>query len=469
MTKRLILVADDDAAVRMVVNQALMRAGFSVRVTSNFSTLWQWIENGDGDCVISDVIMPDGDAFEVLPRIKAVREELPVILISAQNTFMTALKAHEGEAFEYLPKPFDLDKLVQSVERALSEPRGASPTPPSKTYAGEMPIIGRSEQMQKVYQAIAKMRHSNLPIMLQGESGTGKSLIARVLHDYGDRAGNGFEKLTLSGMSAPEIEQVMFGADGHSGIISKLSGGTLFFNEVLDMPTQIQARVFQWLGSMEDAKDEADVRVISATSDDLEEAIRSGRFREDLYYRLSVVPLTFPPLRERREDVPDLARHFLKKEALAGAVANHIEPEGMNLLKEHNWPGNVRELENLISRLCLLHPKESLSENDLSGHLKVQIETEQSDFDNIRQGFSSLSEATKYFADRYFDPDDVNGESGDVYAHFLSELEEPLIIAALRATNGNQIKAADILGLNRNTLRKKIKAHNIRIVKTVGR
>lgn len=470
MTKGLVLVADDDAAVRTVVNQALTRAGYDVRITSNFSTLWQWIEEGEGDCVVSDVIMPDGDAFEVLPRIKELRPELPVILISAQNTFMTALKAQEGEAFDYLPKPFDLDKLAQTVERALFEPKsGKAMSAGASSYADEMPIIGRSKQMQEVYQAIARMRGSTLPVMLRGETGTGKSLVARVLHEFSSRASGKFEKITFSGMSAIEIEQVLFGRDGKSGVTSRLGGGTLYLNEIVDMPSQIQARTLQWLSMQDSSEHGGNVRVVCSTSDDLESAIAAGRFREDLYYHLSVVPLKLPPLRERLDDVPDLARHFLQKAALDGGVASHIDPAGMTVLKNHFWPGNVRELENLIQRLCLLYAKETLTENDIIPNLDLRAEQPQLDGEYPISGFANLREATRHFADRFFDEFDMDKGEQNIYQHFLSDFEAPLIISALRATNGNQIKAADILGLNRNTLRKKITAHNIRIVKTIGR
>lgn len=472
MAKGVVLVADDDASVRMVVNQALIRAGFEVRVTSNFSTLWKWIEAGEGDCVVSDVIMPDGEAFEILPRIHSLRPDLPVILISAQNTFMTALKAQEGDAFEYLPKPFDLEKLVGAVERGTYE---LKTIPPSKTVkpapSNEMALVGRSVAMQDLYRTIARLRHSTFPVFLVGETGTGKRLVAQVIHDFSDRSGDPFKIINVAGKSQSSLETEIFGekrSEKNNRSIT-LGAGTLLLNEVLEIPRALQVRFLQLIldAEGEGSDNQALPRLISSTSGDAAFSIRSGSFREDLYHRLGVVPIRIPPLRERLEDVPDLARHFMKMSETDGGMARHIESEGLQLLKQYSWPGNVRELENLIRRLCLLHPQETITARNIQDQMGAVPVPQTREKVEIHAGFDDLSAATAHFVERHLENNPIEETKGNIHEYFLNQFEKPLIAAVLQATNGNQIKAADALGLNRNTLRKKIRLHQISIIKSV--
>ena len=438
MSKGVVLVADDDNAIRMVVNQALKRAGFDVRVASNFSTLLQWINNGEGDCVLSDVIMPDGNAFETLPKIQNMRSDLPVILISAQNTFMTALKSEEAGAYEYLPKPFDLDKLVQVTERAISEPKDNRSSQSIEDYNQNMPLVGRSSAMQEIYRSIARLMHSDLPVLLSGEIGTGKRLTAHVLHDFGNRKQNPFIAVNLATLTDDILENELFGNHDENGNynlgkIRKADGGTLYLDEIseLSMPSQIKLlRVllegeFTPIGATTPLR--VDVRIIASTTKNMSELITQGKFREDLYYRLNVVPIHLPSLKNRAEDIPDLARHFLKLSQSKGTQTWHLENDAMAILKDHNWSGNIRELENLISRICILYPQETITSTIIkteirnSGYFKQGLETASN------SGFQNIRSATEYFVNRYFE-EYVDGLPPEgVYQRFLQEFEYPLI------------------------------------------
>src|SRR3712207_6713527 len=327
-----ILLADDDAAIRTVLNQALSRAGYEVRSTSNAATLWRWVAQGEGDLIITDVMMPDENAFELLPRIKKIRPELPIIVMSAQNTFMTAIKASERGAYEYLPKPFDLKELVAIVGRALSRPRGQVPA--NDADAEEIPLVGRSPAMQEVYRALARLMPTDLTVMIMGESGTGKELVARALHDYGKRRAGPFVAVNMAAIPRDLIESELFGHEKgaftgatsrSAGRFEQAEGGTLFLDEIGDMPMEAQTRLLRVLQQCEyttvggRVPIKTNVRIIAATNKDLRISIQQGLFREDLFFRLNVVPLRLPPLRERVEDIPDLVRHFfalIEKEGL---------------------------------------------------------------------------------------------------------------------------------------------------------
>ena len=477
MPKETVLVADDDAAIRTVVNQALSRAGYDVRVTSNLTKLWQWISEGEGDCVVSDVILPDGDAFGLLPKIKKERPDLPTILISAQNTFMTALKAQETGAYEYLPKPFDLDELVHSVNRAIAEPKNNKSTQSVDDYAEKMPLVGRSSAMQDLYRSIARLTISDMPVMMIGQSGTGKRLTARVLHDFGSRKHGPFVPVNLAGLPEELIESQLFGRReaGQSpviGAIQQADGGTLYLEEIGSLPMPAQTRLLRTLHEGEatpvgsTTPTRTDIRLISSTTQDLDQLISQGLFREDLFYRISVVPLRIPALRERREDIPDLARHFLKMSEVEGAQSRHLDAESISALREHNWPGNVRELENLIRRVCILHPQETVTQEVIDAEIRNSTQFRRGVSDASNGEFSNLRSAAQYFVDRYFEDYRHASPPPGIHRQFVEEVEYPIITATLAHTNGNQIKTAELLGINRNTLRKKIRQYGIRIVKT---
>ena len=327
-------LADDDAAIRTVLNQALSRAGYEVRSTSNAATLWSWVAQGEGDLIITDVVMPDENAFDLLPRIKKLRPDLPVIVMSAQNTFMTAIKASERGAYEYLPKPFDLKELVAVVGRALSRPRAMSSSPP-QTDQEEIPLVGRSQAMQDIYRSLARLMPTDLTVMITGESGTGKELVAKALHDYGKRRQGPFVAVNMAAIPRELIESDLFGHEKgaftgatarNTGRFEQAEGGTLFLDEIGDMPMEAQTRLLRVLQQGEYTTVggripiKTNVRIVAATNKDLRILIQQGLFREDLFFRLNVVPLRLPPLRERVEDIPDLARHFfalVEKEGLS--------------------------------------------------------------------------------------------------------------------------------------------------------
>ncbi|MEX0696740.1 MAG: nitrogen regulation protein NR(I) [Dongiaceae bacterium] len=472
-----ILVADDDAAIRTVLNQALSRAGYSVRLTSSAATLWRWASEGEGDLIITDVVMPDENAFDLLPRIKRVRPDLPIIVMSAQNTFMTAIRASERGAYEYLPKPFDLKELIAIVGRALTEPKTRRADPPPEDPGEAIPLIGRSAAMQDIYRVLARLMQTDLTVMIAGESGTGKELVARALHDYGKRRNGPFVAINMAAIPRDLIEAELFGhekgaftgaAARSSGRFEQADGGTLFLDEIGDMPMEAQTRLLRVLQQGEyttvggRTPIKTDVRIIAATNKDLRILINQGQFREDLYFRLNVVPIRLPPLRERSEDVPDLARHFFALVEREGLPAKRIEPAAVERLKRYRWPGNVRELENLVRRLAALYPQETISEGIIEAELDQPSISAGADGEAEEE---SLSRSVERHLNGYFQGFGDALPPPGLYHRILREIEYPLIGAALVATNGNQIKAAELLGVNRNTLRKKIRELDVQVIR----
>src|ERR1700756_581389 len=345
-----ILVADDDTAIRTVLNQALSRAGYEVRLTGNAATLWRWVSQGEGDLVITDVVMPDENAFDLLPRIKKMRPNLPVIVMSAQNTFMTAIRASERGAYEYLPKPFDLKELITIVGRALAEPKERVANQVDESEFDSIPLVGRSPAMQEIYRVLARLMETDPPVRMSGESGTGKELVARALHDYGKRRNGPFVAVNMAAIPKELVESELFGHERGAftgatnrgiGRFEQAEGGTLFLDEIGDMPLEAQTRLLRVLQQGEyttvggRVPIKTDVRIIAATNRELRQLIAQGLFREDLYYRLNVVPLRMPPLREKAEDIPDLVRHFLRRGEEEGLPQKFVDAEAMQLLKQY--------------------------------------------------------------------------------------------------------------------------------------
>ncbi|HVG50832.1 MAG TPA: nitrogen regulation protein NR(I) [Xanthobacteraceae bacterium] len=473
-----ILVADDDAAIRTVLNQALSRAGYEVRSTGNAATLWRWVSQGDGDLVITDVVMPDENAFDLLPRIKKLRPELPVVVMSAQNTFMTAIRASERGAYEYLPKPFDLKELIAIVGRALSEPKDRPRLPEAKEEFDTIPLVGRSPAMQEIYRVLARLMQTDLTVMINGESGTGKELVARALHDYGKRRTGPFVAINMAAIPRDLIESELFGHEKGaftganaraSGRFEQAEGGTLFLDEIGDMPMEAQTRLLRVLQQGEyttvggRTPIKADVRIVAATNKDLRTLIQQGLFREDLFFRLNVVPLRLPPLRERTEDVPDLLRHFFSLAERDGLPPKQVDAAALERLRHYRWPGNVRELENLSRRLAALYPQEIIGAAVIDAELAHPATVSPGDEHGAEEDLSHAVERhlSKYFAEF---PDDLPPPG--LYHRILRQIEYPLLSAALAATRGNQIRAADLLGVNRNTLRKKIRDLDIQVIRT---
>ena len=470
-----ILIADDDAAIRTVLNQALSRAGYEVRSTGNAATLWRWITQGDGDLVITDVVMPDENAFDLIPRIRKARPDLPIVVMSAQNTFMTAIRASERGAYEYLPKPFDLKELISIVGRALAEPKEPRTAPPKNDDLEGIPLVGRSPAMQEIYRVLARLMQTDLTVMISGESGTGKELVARALHDYGKRRAGTFVAINMAAIPRDLIESELFGhekgaftgANSRSaGRFEQAEGGTLFLDEIGDMPMEAQTRLLRVLQQGEyttvggRTPIKSDVRIIAATNKDLRILIQQGLFREDLFFRLNVVPLRLPPLRERAEDIADLIRHFFAQAQREGLPPKQIDQAALEQLKHHRWPGNVRELENLARRLAALYPQETITAAVIEQELSQP--TAPIGGSESRAG-DSLGGAVERHLAAYFAEFEDGLPPAGLYHRILREIEFPLLTAALAATRGNQIRAADLLGVNRNTLRKKIRDLDIQV------
>ena len=480
MTLPTVLVADDDRSIRTVLTQALGRSGYQVRTTGNAATLWRWVEEGEGDLVITDVVMPDENGLDLIPRIKRVRPDLRVVVMSAQSTLMTAVKATQRGAFEYLPKPFDLQELLSVVGRAL-----ATPSPPAaetiepRDADERLPLIGRSPAMQEVYRTIARLSTADLTVMINGESGTGKELVARALHDYGKRRSGPFVAINMAAIPRELIESELFGHERGAftgatqrsqGRFEQANGGTLFLDEIGDMPPEAQTRLlrvlqegeFTSVGGRQPIK--ANVRIVAATHRDLRNSIRQGVFREDLFYRLNVVPIRLPPLRERAEDIPLLARHFLDRAREDGLPLKSLDAAALERLKQYNWPGNVRELENLMRRLAALCPTETIGADQVGGELTESappmVETAQG-----QVAPETLARAVERHIRDFLIAHDDGVTPSDIYDRVIAEVERPLIRLTLAATRGNQIKAASMLGLNRNTLRKKIRDLEIPVVR----
>ena len=466
-----VIVADDDRTIRTVLSQALTRAGCRVRATSTVATLWQWIEAGEGDVVVSDVMMPDGDALDLVPAIRRKRPDLPVIIMSAQNTVMTAIRAAEAGAYEYLPKPFDLRDVLSHVNKALAaNPSTGKSTPahPSRDPDGKLPLVGRSPAMQDVYRVLARLMNTDLAVLITGESGTGKELIAQTLHHFGHRTAHPFVSVNFGAMPSEEVETVLFGRDAHPGKLEEADHGTLFLDEITDMSSDAQQKLlrvlhdgrFRRIGGSEDIP--VNFRLISSSNSDLPAHINEGQFREDLYYRLNVVPLRVPPLSERIEDIPDLVRHFLTQAAQEGLPEITLTKSALDRLRAQRWPGNVRELENFVKRLSALAPGDTIEAATIDQELSRRPSSVTLTEVDARQ---TLSGSVQMHLQRYFD---LHGDAlppPGLYHRILKEMELPLFALALSATHGNQIKAAELLGINRNTLRKKIRELDIRVTR----
>lgn len=438
-----VLIADDDRTIRTVLTQALTRAGCRVHATGSMVTLLRWVEEGRGDAVISDVIMPDGNGLESLPKIAKMRPDLPVIVISAQNTIMTAIQAAEAEAFDYLPKPFDLPDLMKRVGQALERKRlrpSQSPENVINAPAGsDLPLVGRSPAMQELYRLVARVLNVDLPVLITGESGTGKSLIAQAIHDFSSRRDAPFVVATPDDLGP---------ADALLDLMTRAGKGTILFDGIGDLDSDAQARLSRFL----DGLGSSGPRVVATSQGMLSGSINDGSFREDLYYRLAGVVISVPALRERLEDIPALAEHFIARTAGDGLAERRLSTSAMDRLRAQPWPGNLRQLENLMTRLLVTG-----GENDITGE---EIDRAMAGDVGGRSPSGApderLSASVARHLKHYFDLHGGALPPAGLYQRILREIELPLLEIALDATGGNQAKCADLLGINRNTLRKKI-------------
>ena len=466
MKKPLILIADDDNAIRLVLEKKFNRSGFTTKSTNKGKTLLSWIESGEGDLIITDVVMEDSNGLDLLPLIQEIRPDLPVLIMSGLNTIKTAIDASAGGAYEYFPKPFDLDKVLSVVIKAFnSDKNNLNKQVEESVLDDDLPIIGRSAAMQEVYRILAKVVASDLTVMIRGESGTGKELIARALHDYSSRKNDPFIAINMAAIPRELIESELFGyergaftgADKKSkGKFELADGGTLFLDEIGDMPIEAQTRLLRVLqdGCFTAVGGKkliyTNIRIVTATHRNLADMINDGLFREDLYYRLNVVPIFVPPLRERSDDVPLLINHFIAKFTEDKSDKKSIDAEAMFKLKNYQWPGNVRELENLIKRIIILIPQKLIDSETINAYL--------SNLENInyRNSDSSLGASVEKHLNQYFDLHKNELPANGLYDRIIHEVERPLIIKTLKLVKGNQLKASELLGINRNTLRKKI-------------
>jgi two-component system nitrogen regulation response regulator GlnG len=480
MTEPTIILADDDGGVRTVISRALSRQGYRVQATATAATLWRWIEDGTGEVAIIDVILPDENTLDLLPRIKQRRPSLPIIVMSAQTTLLTAVRATERGAFDYLPKPFDLGDMVTMVKRALALPRTAPRVEDPGRIEEQLPIIGRSPPMQEIYRIIARLMGTDLTVMISGESGTGKELVARAMHDYGKRRGGPFIAVNMAAIPRELIESELFGHEKGAftganarkiGRFEQAEAGTLFLDEIGDMPLDAQTRLLRVLQSGEfmpvggRTPIKADLRIIAATHRDLRQLVAQGLFRDDLFYRLNVVPIRLPPLRERGDDIPALVQNFLVRAHAEGLALKTIEPEAMARLKAYPWPGNVRELENLVRRLAVLYAQETIGADVVDAELREAAPLVVGSAGSQAAADAALGDLITRHLDQVFEAHDGRLPAAGLHGRILRDVERPLILKVLAATRGNQLQAAALLGLNRNTLRKKIRELDIEVMR----
>ncbi|MFZ9949258.1 MAG: response regulator [Gemmobacter sp.] len=448
-----VLVADDDRTIRTVLTQALTRAGCRVHATSSLVTLMRWVEEGKGDLVVTDVVMPDGNGLEMVPRIAQARPGLPVIVISAQNTIMTAIQAAEADAWDYLPKPFDLPDLMKRAARALEAKRRPPPRAPApltrREPGDDLPLVGRTPAMQTLYRLVARVMNTDIPVLVTGESGTGKSLIARAVHDFSDRRAMPYVVAAPADLAT---------ADGPADLRAKARGGTLVFDEVADFDADAQVRAVRLLDTL---RGDGAPRVMATSQVDLARRMEEGRFRQDLFYRLGGVTIAVPALRERVDDIMLLAEHFLGRTE-GDTASRRLSAEAREMVRAYSGPGNVRQLENTMRRLLVTSAEPEIGRAEIEVVLGNQPAAEP-----MRQGNETerLAASVARHLRRYFDLHGGQLPPAGVYQRILREFETPLIEIALDATAGNQARCADLLGINRNTLRKKITDLDIRVTR----
>jgi two-component system nitrogen regulation response regulator GlnG len=463
MTRKVLLV-EDDRAIATVIVEALLDEGFKVTTCASIAKRDEHLAHDRFDVMLTDIMLDDGDGLDTVSRVRENAPTMPIIVLSAQNTLDTAIRASDSEAFEYFPKPFDLDELTRAVHQATSRSR----TTLSEKRDGEsteLPLIGRSRAMQDVYRMITRVLRNDLTVLVTGESGTGKELVAEAIHQLGSRRTGPFLAVNMAAIPRDLLESELFGHErgaftgAHSQSIGKFeqaNGGTLFLDEIGDMPAEAQTRLLRALqsgrirrvgGRQEIA---VDVRIVAATNRDLAPMIKDGRFREDLFYRLNVVPIHLPPLRDRKDDLGALIRHFLAEAREQGLSHHTIDDDAILRLSLHDWPGNVRELRNFVFRMSLMAREETIDANLVAELLPQEAESdaacEVSAFESALNDWLARNAPAE----------------GTVYHQALASFEKPLIEHALRETQGNQFRAAQFLGINRNTLRKKLSELAIR-------
>tara|TARA_A100001015_G_scaffold217989_1_gene244993 strand:- start:1019 stop:2434 length:1416 start_codon:yes stop_codon:yes gene_type:complete len=459
-----ILIIDEDFALKKILVKALSNSKTTLHSVSSVSEAWVELSKNYYDLIITDVQLPDGDGLELVEKLKKKTLDTKVIILSAKNNFLTAVKANELNVFEYITKPVDLNDLTILVSRCFQQEKKNRLN--HFVDDEKLPMIGNAIAMQSVYKTIAKLMKTDLTVLITGESGTGKELVAKAIHDYSDRLNQNFVVLNMAAIPKNLIESELFGYEKGAftgaekttiGYFEKAEKGTLFLDEIGDMPFEVQARLlrvlqmgeFSRVGGRDIIK--SDVRIISATNKNLKECVEIGIFREDLYYRLNVVKINVPALRERKSDITLLSNFFLNKFSNG---KKKIDEDSVNILENYSWPGNVRELENFFKKISVLY-----SENTINRNI-IKSELHESDENKINvTNETTISESMNRHLNIFFDSlsSSEDNNSLDLYEKLIEEFEKPLIKKALEFCKGNQIKTALILGINRNTLRKKIK------------
>ena len=450
-----IIVADDDKTVRTVIVHALTKQGYQVGAATTAAGMWDIATSGRGTLLITDVGFPDGDALELLPRLQERRPDLSIIVMSARANLLTAIKTQQSGVFDYLPKPFELKQLIAVVEQALSE----QPNMPSADVTVNMPasispaLMGKSPTMQNTFKLLARLSSQSVPVLIKAETGSGKPLIARTLHEMGQASHYVFETVSLSQLPATAHDEILFGAEG---LYHKSEGGSLFINGIEGLSSEAQMSLARRMESGRAPDDEKKApRIIAGTHLDLKLLVDQGLFREDLFFDLSVGVLKVPPLRDRLEDIGQLASHFCEQFNQEFDTQRQVSADAVGYLQSYHWPGNVRELENLIRRMFISNNDTTLSPDSFSHEMNAS--QAQADV----RSTNSLGDDAGHHIKRYFATLKGEAPAAGLHKRIVSEVERPLIEAALYFTKGNQIKAAHILGLNRNTLRKKIRDLNI--------
>ena len=469
-----ILIIDDDFSLRRVIEKALKTSKTNITCVSSISEAWVRIEKFKFDLIICDVVLPDGDGLELVKKVKLKNSSQLFIIISAKNNLLTAIKADQLDVFEYLPKPLDLNDLTITVDRSLKHKQIQKD---EFIIDDKLPIIGTSTVMQQVFKNIAKITKTNYTVLITGESGSGKELVAKVIHDYSPRSSHPFVAINMASLPKNLIESELFGYEKGAftgaekrtiGFFERANGGTLFLDEIGDMPIDVQARLLRVLqfgeflrvGGRDVIK--TDVRIISATNKNLLNSIDQNLFREDLYYRLNVINIDIPPLREREDDIIDLAKHFLFK---FSNNQKNLDQSAIDYIKNYNWPGNVRELENIFKRVCALSSERIISKDNLIEFFdNIEKRTTEKIKDNLDYSvasYNSLNAFFDIFLDKLFETLD-NESKIELYDNIICQVEKQLISKTLVYFSGNQIKSAELLGINRNTLRSKIKKYKIK-------
>ncbi|CCA93393.1 sigma-54 dependent transcriptional regulator [Novosphingobium sp. PP1Y] len=459
-----VLLVEDDMSIAIVITAALEAEGFDVKHCQTIEERDRLLSQHTFSAMVTDVMLPDGDGIETIGRVRSLRPDMPVLILSAQNTLDTAVRATDTGAFEYFPKPFDIDELARTVRQAAGNGQG-NVHDGDEPLGDGLPLVGRSPAMQSVFRMITRVLRNDLTVLILGESGTGKELVAEAIHQLGNRRTGPFIAVNTAAIPAELIESELFGHEKgaftgavarHEGKFEQAAGGTLFLDEIGDMPMQAQTRLLRALqsgtvrrvGGREEIK--LDARIIAATNKDLEPEIAAGRFREDLYYRLNVVPISMPPLRDRPEDIEVLARHFLQHAANEGLPKRQLTQEAAELLRKQSWRGNVRELKNFIYRLALLAREDAIDVESIVPLLAADSQGAQTGATAGGGGEIDIDTAVSQWlaAERPAD--------GSIYASAMAAFERPLFAEILKETGGNQLRAAHALGINRNTLRKRL-------------